>query len=77
MILFFGTRVRRRVLGVGSFRCPFCLEPRRYEHLEQRTWFHLFWVLTLFPVGPPRESVRCSVCAGEWAPVVLQSQALD
>jgi hypothetical protein len=76
MILFLGTRLRRTVLGTGSFRCPFCLEPRGYEHVETRTWVHLFWV-PVVPLGSPRESVRCTSCRNEWAPLVLQGTALD
>lgn len=75
MILFFGTRIRRQVLGTGGFRCPYCVEPRGYEHVESRTWFHLFWI-PLFPVGEARENVRCTVCHGEWAPAVLQGTEL-
>ena len=75
MFLFLGTRLRRAVTGTGAFRCPFCLEPRRYEQLESRTWFHIFWI-PLVPLGSPRPSVRCSVCANEWAPAVLQGSEL-
>lgn len=75
MILFFGTRLRRRVLGTGAFRCPFCVEPRRYEAVESRTWFHLFWI-PLVPLGSPQESVRCTVCDHQWAPAVLQGAEL-
>lgn len=70
MILFFGTRVRRRVLGTGTFPCPYCVTHRTYEHVESRTWFHLFWI-PLVPLGSARESVRCTVCGGEWSPAVL------
>lgn len=75
MFLFFGTRLRRQVLGTGEFRCPYCVQPRTYEHVESRTWAHLFWV-PLFPIGAPRESVRCTVCHGEWAPAVLHGDQL-
>lgn len=70
MILFFGTRVRRRLLATGTFGCPYCREARGYELAESRTWFHLFWV-PLFALGQARESVRCTSCGGEWAPRVL------
>ncbi len=68
--LFLGTRTRRRAVGRGTFRCPYCLTGREYEHTEGRTWFHVFWV-PLFPVGQPWEGVRCTVCGGEWGPAVL------
>ena len=71
MILFFGTRIRRRVLGTGAFRCPYCLEPRGYELAESRAWFHIFWI-PLIPIGTSREGVRCTACGGEWAPRVLE-----
>lgn len=70
MFLFFGTRQRRRTLGTGWFHCPYCYEQRQYEQREQRTWFHLFWV-PLVPLGSAHESVRCTVCGGEWGPAVL------
>jgi len=70
VILFFGTRIRRTVLSTGRFGCPYCLEERDYELTESRTWFHLFWI-PVIPLGEPRRSVRCTVCAGEWAPRVL------
>lgn len=72
MFLFFGTRVRRRPLGRGTFHCPYCFTHRAYEHTEARTWFHLFWV-PLFPLGAARDGVRCTVCDGEWGPAVLTS----
>lgn len=75
LVLFFGTRARRRVIDQGTFDCPYCLVPRSYERVASRTWFHLFWVLTLFPVGSERESVRCTVCGGEWAPHALTRSA--
>lgn len=65
MILVFGTRVRRRLVGTGTFRCPYCATTREFEHLECRTWFHLFWV-RLVPVGPTYESVQCRTCQAEW-----------
>lgn len=68
--LFFGTRVRRRDIGRGTFHCPYCYAQRTYERVEARTWFHVFWV-PLFPVGQAWESVRCTVCGGEWGPAVL------
>ena len=73
VILFFGTRLRRRTLGTGTFGCPYCGVQRGYEHLEERTWFHLFWV-PLAPLGRPAELVRCTVCGGEWSPSVLGPQ---
>lgn len=72
--LFFGTRVRRRVVASGSFACPYCLQPRGYEAVAERTWFHLFWV-PLVPLGQEREAVRCTVCRNAWDPVVLQRTA--
>ncbi|MBI9113887.1 hypothetical protein [Sanguibacter suaedae] len=70
MIFFFGTRRRRSAIGAGTFSCPFCLEPREYEHARTRTWAHVFWI-PVFPLGSGQESVRCTVCGGEWAPAVL------
>lgn len=65
MILLFGTRLRRRALGVGTFVCPFCTVERRYEHVRARTWAHVFWI-PLVPVGAEHESVQCTACHGEW-----------
>lgn len=70
MIFFFGTRQRRSAIGSGTFSCPFCLESRQYEHARTRTWFHIFWI-PIVPLGGGQESVRCTVCGGEWAPAVL------
>lgn len=70
MILFFGTRTLRKVLGSGPFRCPYCLEARAYQLVSERTWVHVFWIPVL-PMGSARESVRCTVCRGSWAPAVL------
>ena len=70
MILFFGTRTRRRVVGDGTFHCPYCYAQRRYEAAESRTWAHVFWI-PLFPIGATWQSVRCTVCGGEWSPEVL------
>lgn len=68
MILFFGTRLRRRHLGAGTFECPFCRMTRSFERVGSRTWAHVFWV-PLFPLGAERESIQCTVCHGEWAPL--------
>lgn len=65
MILFFGTRLRRRLLDTGTFRCPLCGVDRPYDHLEVRTWFHLFWV-PVVPLGRPQEALRCHGCGVEW-----------
>jgi len=70
VVLFLGTRIRRRVVGTGTFGCPYCVQPRAYQLLEARTWFHVFW-LPLFPVGQAWRSVQCTGCGGEWAPAVL------
>jgi hypothetical protein len=73
VILFFGTRRRTRRLGGGTFHCPYCFQPRTYARLESRTWVHLFWV-PLVPLGAAQDEVECSVCAGRWAPAVLQPE---
>ncbi|GEN81562.1 hypothetical protein [Actinotalea fermentans] len=65
MILFFGTRLRRRVLGVGTFDCPHCAVVRAVERVASRVWAHLFWI-PLFPLGTPRVSLQCTACHGEW-----------
>ena len=75
MILFVGTRRRTRVLGEGTFHCPFCYETRAYTHSESRTWVHLFWI-PVVPLGQAGEDVRCTVCGGRWAPSVLQPEPL-
>ena len=72
MILFFGTRRRTRRIGTGEFHCPYCFVPRTYEHLETRSWVHLFWI-PLVPLGSARPAVECSVCRGRWAPAVLET----
>ena len=68
MILFFGTRLRRRVIGVGTFACPYCGVERGYEQVRARTWAHVFWI-PLFPIGSEHASLQCTVCHGEWATV--------
>ena len=72
MILFFGTRVRRNILGTGTFHCPYCQMSRTYEHVESRTWVHVFW-LPIVPLGSATRSIRCTVCRGEWGPAVLHA----
>lgn len=66
MILFFGTRLRRRHLGTGTFACPFCAAARQYELVGARTWAHVFWI-PLFPLGREMEALQCTVCHGEWS----------
>ena len=75
MILFFGTRTRVRVLGTGSFPCPYCLAPRTYQRLATRTWFHLFWI-PIVPLGQAQEEVHCTVCGGQWEPALVDSSQL-
>ncbi len=75
MILFFGTRRRRRVLDSGTFHCPYCFQPRTYERAETRTWIHVFWI-PLVPLGSAQDEVQCTVCGGRWAPAVLGAEPL-
>ncbi len=75
VIFFFGTRLRTRELGSGTFHCPFCFQPRTYRHLETRTWIHVFWI-PLIPLGGGQEEVQCTVCGGRWAPAVLHAEPL-
>lgn len=65
MILFFGTRLRRRFVGAGTFGCPYCGTERQYERVRSRTWAHVFWI-PLFPLGSEHEALQCTVCHGEW-----------
>ncbi|QJY47741.1 zinc-ribbon domain-containing protein [Pseudonocardia broussonetiae] len=65
MILFFGTRVRTRVLDSQTGRCPYCGQLRTCERVALRSWFHVFWI-PIFPIGRGQEAQRCTVCRGEW-----------
>jgi uncharacterized Zn-finger protein len=76
VIFFFGTRQRRRLLESGSFRCPYCLEPRAFERVAARTWVHVFWI-PVVPLGSAREEVSCRTCGNRWAPRVLEGTRLD
>ena len=73
VILFFGTRLRSRLLGSGTFHCPYCFQPRTYELRESRSWIHVFWI-PLVPLGTAQQDVLCTVCGGAWAPAVLQAE---
>ena len=72
MILFLGTRVKRSVLGTGSFHCPNCRMTRGYEQIETRNWIHVFW-LRIVPLGAAVQSVQCTACGAEWEPSVLHA----
>ena len=74
VILLFGTRLRRRTLGAGTFLCPYCAAQREFDRQESRTWIHVFWI-PLVPLGRPREAVQCRTCHGEWDPGVAARPA--
>ncbi|MEO6715340.1 MAG: hypothetical protein ABIM89_18220 [Mycobacteriales bacterium] len=62
MFLFFGITPKTKRYGFVSSYCDVHGGPAQHELSSYRSWFKLFFVLSLFPVGRERHLLTCSQC---------------
>lgn len=70
MFLIMGMKVRLRPLDDGTFHCPRCGADRRYQRLEARRWFTIFFI-PIIPLKQLGAIVRCESCSGQFDERVL------
>lgn len=70
MLIIFGFRTLLHVIGVGDFHCPHCDSDRRYEKVQPRRWFTLFFI-PIIPGTRQDPVVRCMTCRSLWDEQVL------
>lgn len=70
MIIFFGTKVRKKTLGSGQFYCPRCQTTRPYLRQQGTRYFTIYFI-PILPMGDIGEFVECGVCGGMFEPSVL------
>ena len=66
-MLIFGWRASPSVKATGNFDCPVCASNQPCAHLENRTWFTLFFI-PIFPVSAANLRVVCGGCNSEFDP---------
>ena len=66
-MIIWGTRTRNVQMKEGQFRCPKCEEARAYKHMQQKTYFTLYF-LPLFPVRKGAEWWECQTCTRAYEP---------
>lgn len=75
MILIWGWRALRYVLGTGEFFCPQCGTDSPYQHLRQRRWFTLFFI-PVIPLEHLGSFVECQRCRSAFTEAVLGAPTL-
>ncbi len=71
MFVIFGTSIRRKQMGSGSFLCPFEDKERAFKHIKESDWFTLFFI-AIFKWRDGDEYVECQSCATRYPPKVLK-----
>ncbi|MFN8372872.1 MAG: zinc-ribbon domain-containing protein [Anaerolineae bacterium] len=61
MIIFFGSKVRKKKLGSGQFYCPRCKAMRPYTHQQGTRYFTVYFI-PIIPMGDVGEFIECDVC---------------
>lgn len=72
-MIIFGNRFKTKVVGNGEFFCPACQKERRYDRLEGRNYFALYFI-ALFPVGDATEIIECQSCGRSFNLDVLKQK---
>ena len=68
-MIIWGSKVKEKQVGTGTFYCPGCRADTPYSHQRVSKYFTLYFIPT-FPMENLGEYVRCTRCAGEYAPTV-------
>lgn len=75
MIIIWGWRAVKTVIGTGEFYCPRCGVDTPYQHLKLRRWFTLFF-LPLIPLQVLGTCIECTRCKGQYTEAVLAAPTL-
>ena len=75
LLILFGTKDRRKIVGVGQFLCLKCDVERDFEVISLREWFTLFFI----PILPTanhegrEDFVECTTCKSTYDTDVLDT----
>jgi hypothetical protein len=69
-LIIWGSRNRSCTVDSGKFYCPNCRRSARYDLIEIRRYFTLYF-LPLFPVGQTTAYVRCLRCHSNYEEEIL------
>lgn len=72
MLLIWGMRVLRAVLGTGEFHCPQCGGDTTYQRIQPRQWFTLFFI-PVIPLKRFDTHVECTRCGTAYLEEVLSA----
>jgi hypothetical protein len=70
MIIIWGWRAIKAVIGTGVFFCPACRTDRGYQHIHPRRWFTVFFI-PLVPLKELEPYVECDACHGAFVEQAL------
>jgi hypothetical protein len=76
MFFIAGLTTRNKPVGTGTFRCPNEAGTRRYQRLQSRRWFTLFFI-PLVPLNRRGEWVQCLGCGATYRADVLDRYPAD
>lgn len=76
MIIIWGWRAVKTVIGTGEFLCPRCGVDCGYQHLKLRRWFTLFF-LPIIPLQVLGTCIECTRCRGQFTQAVLEAPTLS
>ena len=71
-MLIWGTKVRRKTLGEGTFFSPAAGRDAPYRLVEARKWFTFFFI-PLIPLGVIGTFVECQLTQATYDPAVLDN----
>ena len=72
MLIIWGWRAIKAVIGTGVFFCPACQTDRGYRHIHPRRWFTLFFI-PMIPLNELEPYVECDSCHGAFVEQALQA----
>jgi hypothetical protein len=70
MLILFGATEKSERIGGGTFHCPVCKSSQRYERMQGRRHFTLFFIPVL-PLDRTGEYIRCEHCKARFDPRVV------
>src|SRR5579863_2446913 len=75
MIVIWGFRSIRLIIGEGTFVCPTCRMEREFWHKRWKRFFTIYFI-PIIPLGDGNEYVECRSCGGTFRADVLKVPAL-
>jgi hypothetical protein len=71
MFIIWGSTVRDKQIGTGSFTCPHCKDEQMYQRKLVVQYFTLFFI-SVFETGTLGDFVECLRCHIRFQPIVLR-----